>query len=102
MREVLLVFEHGDLKRPIITALMAQPDDPNVSLELVETDPEPSKDIRIDGKRITIEADDEVVIKCGPGSIQLQKDGRIILKGIRILSRAKGVNKIKGGAVRIN
>ncbi|MBF0231471.1 MAG: hypothetical protein HQK65_00335 [Desulfamplus sp.] len=101
-REVLVIFEKGDPARPIIMALMADPVKDLLSMVVDSDSEEKSQDINLDGKRVRIEAEDEVEIRCGPGSILLRNDGKIVLKGIRIVSRAREVNKIKGGAVRIN
>jgi hypothetical protein len=49
-----------------------------------------------------LEAQEEIVLKCGEGSITLRKDGKIIIKGTHLLSRASGPNRIKGGSVQIN
>jgi hypothetical protein len=56
----------------------------------------------IDGKRVLFEAREEIVLRCGKGSITLRKDGKIVIKGTHLLSRAQGVNRIKGGQVNIN
>lgn len=56
----------------------------------------------IDGKTVRFEARDEIVLRCGQGSITLRKDGKIVIKGTQLLSRASGVNRIKGGQVNIN
>ena len=44
----------------------------------------------------------EIVLECGEGSITIRKDGKIVIKGTHLLSRAAGVNRIKGGQVNIN
>jgi len=36
---------------------------------------------RVDGKRVVLEGNDEVVLKCGEASITLRRDGKIILRG---------------------
>ena len=56
----------------------------------------------IDGKVVRFEAREEIVLQCGKGSITLRKRGKIIIKGTHLLSRATGVNRIKGGQVNIN
>jgi len=53
-------------------------------------------------ERIVFEAQREIVLKCGKGSITVRKDGRILLKGYEIVSRASGKNRIKGSTVSIN
>jgi hypothetical protein len=56
----------------------------------------------INVKSIQIVAQDNLILRCGEGSLIISKDGSIILRGSKILSRAKGVNKVKGAAVQIN
>jgi hypothetical protein len=53
-------------------------------------------------KRIAIEATDRIELVCGESSLTMSKEGKVVLKGEQIVSRAKGVNKIKGAAVKIN
>jgi hypothetical protein len=54
-------------------------------------------------KRIlTLEAADEITITCGRSSIALRSDGRVVIKGTELVSRAAGTNKIRGSAVKIN
>ena len=43
-----------------------------------------------------------MVIRCGEGSITLTKDGRLVLKGRELVSRATEANKIRGALVSIN
>ena len=49
-----------------------------------------------------IEADREVVLRCGDASITLTRAGKVIIKGSYILSRSSGYNKIKGAAIDLN
>jgi hypothetical protein len=100
--DVLLIFEAGDPDRPIIIGLMDDPLEALVSMEVAAKRPDPLKAALVDGKRVTIEAEEEVVLKCGAGSITLRKDGKIIIKGTHLLSRSSGPNRIKGGSVQIN
>lgn len=51
---------------------------------------------------VDIQAGEKLTIRCGEGSITMTKDGTVVIRGARILSRAKGVNKVKGAAVQIN
>lgn len=57
---------------------------------------------RVDGQRVVIEAQDEVVIKCGRATITLRRNGKIIIKGDYVETRATGTNRIKGGSVQVN
>jgi hypothetical protein len=57
---------------------------------------------RIDGQRVVLEARDEIVLMCGEASITLRRNGRIAIRGAQVETRARGVNRIKGGSVSIN
>ncbi len=56
----------------------------------------------LEDKVLHIKAHDGLVIECGKSTIMLTKDGKIQVKGNDILSRARGMNKIKGAGVNIN
>lgn len=56
----------------------------------------------LEDKVLHIKADDGLVIECGQSSIILTKDGKVQIKGNNLLSRARGINKIKGAGVNIN
>jgi hypothetical protein len=58
--------------------------------------PEPEPD------RIRIAAREAIELRCGDSSLTMTKTGRVTIKGEQVLSRATGVNKIKGAAVKIN
>lgn len=101
-REVLLLFEKGDPQRPIIVGLMEDRLEGLVSFELPGEKAKEVKDILIDGKRVTIEAEEEVLLKCGKGSILIRKDGKVIIKGTDLLSRSSGRHRVRGASVSIN
>jgi uncharacterized protein (DUF2345 family) len=56
----------------------------------------------IDGKRVRIVAQDEIVLECGSASITLRRNGRIVIRGTYVETSSEGTNRIKGGQVRIN
>jgi len=89
-RHVVLLFEEGDAARPIIVGIVQ---DHPVQVR---------RDVMIDGKRVCLEAEDELTLKSGKASITLQVDGRIVIKGMEIVSRARGTHKVKGATVLIN
>jgi len=104
-REVLLVFDQGDPGRPIILDLLERPaeeaagtDVPARAAAAARTSPE----ALVDGRRLVIEAEREIVLRCGKGSITIQADGTVTVRGTRLLSRSSGINKIKGATVLIN
>jgi hypothetical protein len=59
-------------------------------------------DARVDGKRIELEGKDEIVLRCGEASVILRRNGRVLIQGVQVETRARGVNRIKGGSVSIN
>jgi len=102
-KEVLVLFERGDPNKPIIIGVMEEPLEHLVLLELpVEAQPVEKLDARVDGRRVVIEADEEIELKCGLGSIVIRKDGKIVIKGTNLLSRSSGPNRIRGGSINLN
>jgi hypothetical protein len=59
-------------------------------------------EVSLDGRRVVLEASDEVVLRCGRASIILRRNGRVQIKGAYVETSAEGVNRIKGGTVQIN
>lgn len=101
-REVLLVFEKGNPERPVIIGLMEDRLEDIISFEVATENVPAPQHVQIDGKQITIEAEDEVLLKCGKGSILIRKDGKIIIKGTDLLSRSTGAQRIRGASVNVN
>ncbi len=89
-QDVLLLWSSQD---PVIIDLIEDRVDEE-SLDSVDT--------TIDGRRIHLEASDEIVLRCGNASITLRRNGRVVIRGAYVETRAKGTNRIKGGSVQIN
>lgn len=87
-RDVALMFESSDSQRPIIIGLMHANRNP------VEVD--------VDGGRCVIEAEKEVLIRCGKSSIHLKENGEIEINGRDIMSRASRNHRIRGGSIHLN
>ena len=51
---------------------------------------------------LVIEAGRQLTIRCGEGSLTIRRDGRVLLKGVDVVSRATRANRIKGAQVVIN
>lgn len=102
-KEVVLMFEGGHPSKPIIMGLLQRPE--MVATPII-TDILSQKDkpieAKLDGERVVLTAEKEIVLKCGHASLTLTKAGRILLRGTYVLSRSSGVNKVKGGSVEIN
>jgi uncharacterized protein (DUF2345 family) len=56
----------------------------------------------VEDQRVVLRAKDHLVLECGGATIEIRSDGRIVVHGDRILSRARGTHRIKGGTVAIN
>jgi hypothetical protein len=95
-REVALLFEGGDPRRPILIGPIQHP-----AKQSKETTDELST-AEIDGERIVLAAKNEIVLKCGKASITLTRAGKVLIRGAYLLNRSSGVNRIKGGSVQIN
>jgi len=115
----VLAFERGDPARPVLLGLLATPSpSPIIDGAIEETRRSASRgragapaaapqrngevEARLDGKRVVLEAREEIVLRCGDASITLRRDGKLMVKGAYVETRATGVNRIKGGAVKIN
>lgn len=51
---------------------------------------------------LVLEARENLTLRCGDGSITIRADGRILIKGRDLVSHARRLNRIRGGAVAIN
>lgn len=96
-REVVVWFDSGDVRMPVIMGIM----EPQPLLGEVHS-PKPSATVQVDDERYVIQAEREIVLRCGDASITLTRAGKVIIKGNYILSRSTGYNKIKGAAIDIN
>ena len=98
----LVLFENGDRSRPLIVGFIEtlQPEPPAVQPPGTETTPVIEADV--DGKRVRVTAQDEIVLECGSASVTLRRNGRVIIRGTYVETRSEGTNRIKGGQVQIN
>ncbi len=126
-RQVALLFANGDIHQPVLLGLIYSPlyqlldnyiasdnpaaasDDQEIFEELsllpakeLEAKSLMADSVKVDGKRVVIEGENEVVLSCGESSITLQRNGKIVIRGKYLLSRASGVNRILGGSVEVN
>lgn len=53
-------------------------------------------------REVEIRAGETLRLRCGEASITLRRDGKVVVRGVQVETRARGLNRIKGGAVRIN
>jgi hypothetical protein len=109
---VNVVFAQGNPEHPIVMGFV---DDgmgagtPGAPAEPVVAPPSsgqtgPDLALRVDGRPrvLPIEAQEELILKCGQASITLKRDGKIVIKGRYVESHASSTNRIKGAQVKIN
>lgn len=113
-REVALLFAGS---QPVVIGLIRQPLD-GVLKATQETDsgkpwregasvgPDRTEKLpiqaQVDGERVTLKAEREIILECGKSSITLTRSGKIVIRGEYIASRSSGVQRIKGGSVQLN
>jgi hypothetical protein len=93
---VALSFVEGNIHQPLILGFIL------VNANETAGAGKQTLEVQQDGKRLVISAENELVLKCGDSTITLTKAGKVLIRGKYLLSRAEGVNRIKGGAVQIN
>jgi uncharacterized protein DUF6484 len=95
-RNVLVLFEGGNWRRPIIIGVLEAP--------MAQTAPPATRGVAVqaDGERCVIEAEREVVLKCGDASITLTRAGKVLIRGRYILSRSTGCQKVQGASIELN
>lgn len=97
-REVALLFEGGAAGRPILVGCLQ----PRATLDVEPAAATTPREAELDGERLVLSAQQEIVLRCGKASITLTKAGKVLIRGAYLLSRSSGVNRIKGGSVQIN
>jgi Domain of unknown function (DUF6484) len=89
--EVALMFDHGDPRLPILIGAIRNPETSGRKVTAI-----------VDGERVVVTAEDELVLQCGAASITLTRAGKILIRGKYLLSRSSGMNRIKGASVELN
>jgi hypothetical protein len=95
-KQVLLFFENGRNADPIVAGVLREARGSRLPENL------PAVDVQADGQRVLISARKRLVLRCGKASITLTEEGKVLIQGRYLSSRASGVHRIKGGSVQIN
>lgn len=96
--EVVLMFEAGDVRRPIVMGVVR-----DVGQTAWPSENAPATvDVDVDGQRMVVTAREQLVLRCGEASITLTKAGKVLIDGTYVLTRSSGVNRVKGGSVQLN
>jgi hypothetical protein len=95
-RDVVLVFEQNDPRRPIIVGCMHRADSALPASQSGQIE------VEADGERMIIAAREQLVLRCGKASITLTKAGKVLIHGAYVSNRSSGILRLRGGAVQIN
>ncbi len=128
-RQVALLFTQGTDSRPIVIGFLYSPlqqmldslieqsetsvsvleamdqtvfDEPTATSAQTINVEQLGDTVHVDGKRVVLEGQEEVVLRCGEASITLTRNGKVVIRGKYLLSRSSGVNRILGGSVQVN
>ena len=97
-RPALLTFEDGDRNKPMVLGLVASvPARPRSEPSARGSEPGLIAD-----DVVIVRGRDSIELRCGAASITLRKDGRILVRGTYVMSRASKENRIVGGSVHFN
>jgi hypothetical protein len=90
--EVLIVFASQDIRQPVITGLVRHSlEDPLYQVADWEG-----------FRQLFLRAQEELTLQCGEAKIVLRRDGKVVILGKEILSRARQRQRIRGATVDIN
>ena len=94
--DVAFISQNDDERAGYVLGIIERPDaiPRSVATATIDRDGEASV--------IKIQARQRLELTCGRAALTMNADGTVVLKGTTVVSRASGVNKIRGAAVRIN
>ncbi|HTO69767.1 MAG TPA: DUF6484 domain-containing protein [Myxococcota bacterium] len=95
--DVALALAAGDARRPVVLGRT------RAAIPAAERARAASPlETSADGQTVALTAGRQLVLRVGRATITLTQDGRIVIRGGQLVSRASGVNRIQGGSVQIN
>ncbi len=89
--EVALLFENGDVGRPLIVGRIVDPIRKAKAPQVFR-----------DGKRVQIIGEERIELRCGKATIIMDKDGHITIRGTYVTTHASAANRIRGGSINLN
>lgn len=98
----LLVFENDDPTLPIVCGIVRERLQPASQTPVVKLESSAVRDVLVDGRQLVLQADQQILLRCGKSSVLLRRDGKVVIRGTNLLSRSSGSNKIKGASIDLN
>ena len=87
---------------PVLVLLPASEDALGCVLGTVGPYVAPRGESGVAARNVVVTAEKELSLTCGQSSLTLKADGKVLLQGVDIVTRAKRNHKIKAGTVAIN
>ena len=76
------------------------------NLTIIHKPGAPTASFNVEQRVLTLpvitDASQEVLLRCGKSSIELCRDGKILIRGSHVVTRSSGPNKIKGASISLN
>jgi len=94
--EVALLFEDGDVTRPLIVGRIVEPARAERPASVTPAS------VTYDGKTLSIQAAERIELRVGEASLVMDKTGQITIRGKHVVSHASVANRIRGGSVSLN
>jgi hypothetical protein len=92
--QCILSFELGDPRRPLVMGLLQDP--------VIVLGTQGTTAVIQDAESVRVYATQEIHLHCGKATLRMTRDGRIELRGTTVVSHASGLNRIRGGVVKLN
>ncbi|MCL2590641.1 MAG: DUF6484 domain-containing protein [Betaproteobacteria bacterium] len=104
-KEVILLLTQENI--PVVMGLMQSPHARQEVREVVFEPPAKNASkmptrVLVDGRTVELNAQHEIVLRCGAASIKLTHEGKIVIRGKYVISHSSGANRVRGGSVELN
>jgi hypothetical protein len=99
-KKVVLTFDNERPRVPIVLGALIGEEDLDVPSTF--TSDSATKNVELDGTTVELGAEESLTLRCGKARITLTRDGKIVIRGMHVVTHADGVNRIKGGSVELN
>jgi hypothetical protein len=96
-RPVVVLCEGADPSRPIVTGLLEDPVEALLSQSAQE-----EHLVEATERDRVFRAEGSITLVCGEASLTLHADGRVVTRGVNVVSVASEQQRIQGSVVRIN
>lgn len=101
-QSLALGFEGANAHRPVVLGLMMQAATAQPATERPDDATHRAVQVTQNGRRVVVEAQTELELRCGEAVILLSEDGSIQIRGAYVTTHASASNRIRGGSVQIN